>query len=241
MRKIYVDTENVSDYSALETIGLNSKDEVILFMTDHSKPLKADTLMIITKSRAKLDVVKIKTNGRLNALDFRIVAHLSHKFTKKNEYVIFSSDNGYESAIEHFLEEGYTNITILKEAASTAKKKKKKKKKSSTLKSIDEVAITLEDEVILNEPCLNLSDNTVKNSSSDDACEFILGKSKNRITLDTSDITIFNENSKEPNELEIQRIKKSSKSKAEFHNTLRDAYGDLGVLIYKKHRSSFGH
>jgi hypothetical protein len=201
MRKIYVDTENVSDYSALESLGLTSKDEVLLFLSDNSKPLKPDVLVLLSKCKVKVNAIKIKTHGRANELDFRIVSHLAHKFSVKNEYLIFSNDNGYESTVEHFLDEGYNNVSLIKETHISKKTNVKNKKKRT---------------------------NIVKNIKKPEKIA-VPSPEKPQEAINPSAF---------PNELEIKRIKKTSKNKADFHNILRRLYGEAGRELYQKYKDS---
>ena len=160
MKKVYIDTENISNYNCLEKIGIGSRDEIVLFLSQKSKPLKSNDLNMIHSFNAKVKTMLFQTN-RPNALDFHIITHLALKFSKKNEYFIVSNDKGYESAKNHYNILGYHNVDIIDESP-----------------------------------------------------------------IDSN------------NELEIKRLLKQSKDKADFHNLLVKTYGQQGRFIYKEYKSN---
>lgn len=130
MKKVFVDTENISNYSKLEELELTKRDEIVLFLTKNSKPLKAETLILIHSFGCKISTLMFEPTGQ-NALDFHIVTHLGLKYSKKNEYYIFSNDKGYEASKNHFNSLGYYNVHLVHEINNTNDKQKNNQKKYS--------------------------------------------------------------------------------------------------------------
>ena len=148
MKKIFVDTENISDYNCLKTIDISKKDEIVLFLTKNSKPLKAENLVIIHSFSCKVKTLLFEASGR-NALDFHIVTHLGLKYSKNNEYFIISNDKGYEASKNHFNMLGYNNIQLITELDTSKQNKPKKRKNNKNTtndiidfkKSLDELEL----------------------------------------------------------------------------------------------------
>lgn len=114
MKKIFIDTENISNYSCLNLINISKKDEITLFLTRNSKPMKAENLHIVHSFESKVRTLLFEPTGH-NALDFHIVTHLGLKHSAKNEYYIVSNDKGYEASKNHFNTLGYNNVYIVGE------------------------------------------------------------------------------------------------------------------------------
>ena len=127
MKKIFIDTENISDYDCLKSIGISKKDEIVLFLTRNSKPLKAENLYIIHSFDSKVKTLLFEPSGH-NALDFHIVTHLGLKYSKNNEYFIVSNDKGFEASKNHFNMLGYNNVNLVTELNNANKNKPNKNK-----------------------------------------------------------------------------------------------------------------
>lgn len=133
MKKIYIDTENISDYECLNTIGITSKDEIILFLSQNSKHLKPSNLYILLSFNSKIRALMFKVD-RPNALDFHIVSHLGLKFSNKHEYFIVSNDRGFETVVHHYNLLNYNNVNLINEVKSI----------DNVLKLIDDEDLTID-------------------------------------------------------------------------------------------------
>lgn len=131
MKKIFIDTENISDYNCLKSIDISKKDEIILFLTRNSKPLKAESLYVIHSFESKVKTLLFEPSGH-NALDFHIVTHLGLKYSKNNEYYIVSNDKGFEASKNHFNMLGHNNVHLITELNNIDKNKPKKNKNNNS-------------------------------------------------------------------------------------------------------------
>lgn len=98
-----VDTENVGVKWLTLLEKLQEEDFVLLLYTEHSSKFSFDDFMYMSQYTDRLRLVSC-FNGSPNALDFQLCAvtgYLCHKYPDR-EYVVVSSDNGYDSMI-HFL------------------------------------------------------------------------------------------------------------------------------------------
>lgn len=178
-KKIYVDTENVQDYECLKKMKLTEDDEIILFFSQHIKSMKVDVLNLLLSFKCKVHSICVETRGH-NSLDMHIITNLSLNYSDNNNYYIFSNDNDYLSAIDHYKMLGYNNVNALhweKESPKEAKTNSKKKNKSKKVETNQD-------------------------------------------------------------ELEVKRIYKACKNKADFHNELCKKFGIKGQQLYKQYKST---
>lgn len=136
MKKVLVDTENISNYEVLTEMDFTNKDEIILFISSKSKSLKSEAMMILTSLKAKLKFINIDAEGS-NSMDFQMIFFLGKIYNGNNEYYIFSNDSGFNACKNFSLNYyGHDNIFLIKEDKVCSSKKKssnsKKKKKSSS-------------------------------------------------------------------------------------------------------------
>lgn len=116
MRYFFVDTENVSDYSFIQDMGISSNDTVVLFMSEKAGRVKLEDIKYLHMSNANIIYEDIYT-GESNALDFQLIAFLSLTLCNSNnitEYIIVSNDNDYELPIKYLAKKTNENIKLLK-------------------------------------------------------------------------------------------------------------------------------
>lgn len=101
VKRIFVmDMENTSDFGFLTKYEVTKKDEVILFLSDKSKPIANKDLRYILDNKINLKNEYV-TVGTKNAMDFQIVAYISLNLKSNREYYIVSDDKGYDSVINY--------------------------------------------------------------------------------------------------------------------------------------------
>ena len=115
MKKIYIDTENVTSYDCLKKIEIGNTDEIILFLTDKSKPLKPEYLNSIHSFGCIIKTYMIKAE-KSNALDFYIVSHLGFNYSKDNKHFIVSNDKDFKDVLNCYNMFGYDNINVVNES-----------------------------------------------------------------------------------------------------------------------------
>ena len=98
-----VDTENVGGKWLALLEQLRENDFVLLLYTEHSPKFSFDDFVYMSQYTDRLRLVSC-FNGSPNALDFQLCAmagYLCQKYPDR-EYIVVSSDGGYDSMI-HFL------------------------------------------------------------------------------------------------------------------------------------------
>ena len=106
MSIFYVDFENVHD-AGLEGIkDLTKKDKIILFYNKEQK-ISIDGMLEISSCKAEIEYRKTLVSGR-NYLDFQLGTYLGYGMNQyKNEHiVIVSKDNGFDSIVHFWKQEG---------------------------------------------------------------------------------------------------------------------------------------
>lgn len=114
MKKIYIDTENVTSYDCLKKIEISNKDEIILFLTDKSKPLKPEYLNSIHSFGCAIKTYMIKAE-KSNALDFYIVSHLGLNYSKEDDFFIISNDKDFDDVLNCYNMFGHNNVNVINE------------------------------------------------------------------------------------------------------------------------------
>lgn len=121
MKKLFIDTENISNYSFLEKLNLLETDEITLFTSNNSKGLNGVNLHYLVNSNAKIESIFLKTEGK-NSLDFQMITHLGFVSAKDEEngvrnkcdYIIVSGDKGFLNCISYFEQQfKYNNIYLI--------------------------------------------------------------------------------------------------------------------------------
>ncbi len=134
-RYILIDSENVQN-RLFEIIGNSRKnDKIIIFYTVHHSGRLEDFLLNVTKIK-NIEFVECISGD--NALDLQLMGVLSYLLRKhpKRQYVIYSNDKGYTTAVEHWKEMGY-DVQLTELESSSAKpavfefKPKPKRKKTT--------------------------------------------------------------------------------------------------------------
>lgn len=127
----FIDYENAGQNGLKGCENLSSTDYIHMFYTDNSKNTTFD--FIINHGKAILDIRKVPTGGQ--SLDKHLIAYLGYlvgkNANKKIEYVIVSSDKGYDKVGE-FLREEYekecgNSISVSRRTTIAAKKVTQKK------------------------------------------------------------------------------------------------------------------
>lgn len=104
-----IDSENVSDAWIRLLPELKKRDRVVVFYTEHTSNLAADSVRMITEYK-KYDITWEKCFTGNNALDFQLVSRLGFYICQEpgDEYVIMSNDTGYDAAVKYWVQAGYT-------------------------------------------------------------------------------------------------------------------------------------
>lgn len=94
----YVDYENVGSdgLAGIETLG--KKDKIVLLFSDKSPTIRIDIMQIISERNVRISFRKVVT-GTPNALDFQLVADLTHHLGPQRNSCIISKDTGYDAVI----------------------------------------------------------------------------------------------------------------------------------------------
>lgn len=113
MRCFYVDTENIKSYDFIEDWNITKDDMVVFFVSENSRSIKFKDLnkFINYKFQMVFEDVFI---GEKNAMDFQMVAHLTHNIITNSNikfHYIVSDDNGFYTAIK-YLNNKYTDCEI---------------------------------------------------------------------------------------------------------------------------------
>ena len=92
--------------------NLSNTDYILLFYTDNSKNTTLD--IFTNHGKAELDIKKVPVGDQ--PLDKHLIAYLGFlvgkNANKKTEYVIISSDKGYDKVGEFIREEGGKSISV---------------------------------------------------------------------------------------------------------------------------------
>lgn len=121
MKKIFIDTENIQNYSCLKSLNLTEKDEIILSFSQNTKSLKVKSLDLMLFFGCKIRSILVKVRGN-NSLDFHVITNLCLNHSTENEYYIVSNDKEYESSIDQFKLLGHSNVHILNWSKSDVSK-----------------------------------------------------------------------------------------------------------------------
>lgn len=113
-RLFVVDTENTNDYSFINNYSIGSQDEIVLFISDKMKAVKADGCIELLTSSGKIQIEKIE-NGEKNALDFQLVVYITERALCGNydEIYIVSKDHGYRPVIGYIKKKFDKQINII--------------------------------------------------------------------------------------------------------------------------------
>jgi hypothetical protein len=130
---IIVETHYLIDYENDGKNGLkgceklSSSDFIHLFYTDNSKNTTLD--IFTNHGKAKLDIKKVPSGDQ--SLDKHLIAYLGYlvgkNANKKTEYVIISSDKGYDKVGEFLREKCENNISFSRRSTIAAKQVTHKK------------------------------------------------------------------------------------------------------------------
>lgn len=106
---------------------LTNTDHIHLFYTDNSKNTTLD--MFTNHGQAELDIKKVPVGDQ--SLDKHLIAYLGYLIgrnnKKKAEYVIISSDKGYDKVAAFLCDECGSNVSVLRRSTITNKQVTKKK------------------------------------------------------------------------------------------------------------------
>lgn len=113
MKKVLVDTENITNYEVLSDLKLSSRDEVIFFLSQRSKPLKPQQMHFLLSLKSKLSS-KLFEVSKQNELDTYIGMHLASIFNAKYDFYIFSNDTDFELHKSYYKQQGFNNVHLLR-------------------------------------------------------------------------------------------------------------------------------
>lgn len=113
-RLFVVDTENTNDYSFIDNYEINSEDEIVLFISNNMKGIKADGCIALLNTNAKVITEKIET-GEKNSLDFQLIVYVTERAINGSydEILINTRDHGYRQVIKYISNKFYENISIV--------------------------------------------------------------------------------------------------------------------------------
>ena len=113
-RLFVVDTENTNDYSFIDNYEINKEDEIVLFISNNMKGIKADGCIALLNTDAKVITEKIET-GEKNSLDFQLIAYVTERAIRGSyeEILINSRDHGYRQVIKYIQDKYYENVSIV--------------------------------------------------------------------------------------------------------------------------------
>lgn len=131
-----IDYENDGKNGLKGCEKLTNSDYIHLFYTDNSKNTTLD--IFTNHGSAELDIKKVPAGDQ--SLDKHLIAYLGYLIGKntgkKTEYVIISSDKGYDKVGEFLQEECGNNITVLRRNTIAVKQVVQKKETKQTEKKI---------------------------------------------------------------------------------------------------------
>ena len=105
---LYIDTENVGN-SWIPLMDQADADTVmLLFYTAQTSAISMPQLGRLLNFVKRADVQLINCTVGKNALDFQLVTALGHRFAQDTEaeYIIYSSDTGYDAVVSFWRERG---------------------------------------------------------------------------------------------------------------------------------------
>lgn len=101
VKRVFVmDMENTNNFGFLTKYEITKKDEVVLFLSDKSKPIVSRDLQYIIDNKINLKSEFVSV-GTKNAMDFQIVSYISLNIKSNREYYIVSDDKGYDTVIDY--------------------------------------------------------------------------------------------------------------------------------------------
>jgi len=122
-----IDYENDGKNGLKGCENLSSTDYIHIFYTDNSKNTTLD--IFTNHGKAILDIKKVPAGDQ--SLDKHLIAYLGYlvgkNANKKTEYVIISSDKGYDKVGEFLQEECGNSISVLRRSTIAVKKDSQKK------------------------------------------------------------------------------------------------------------------
>lgn len=128
-----IDYENDGKNGLKGCENLSNTDYIHLFYTDNSKNTTLD--FFTNHGKAELDIKKVPVGEQ--SLDKHLIAYLGFlvgkNANKKNEYVIISSDKGYDKVGEFLREEVGNSISVSRRSTIAAPKDAQKKEEKQNL------------------------------------------------------------------------------------------------------------
>lgn len=106
MRNFYIDYENVHSAGLQEIDRLEKNDSVYIFYSVNAESVKMPIVKAARETKAHLEFIECET-GKLNALDFQLLAFLILNLNKKFENYIISNDTGFDSALKIVKKKGF--------------------------------------------------------------------------------------------------------------------------------------
>lgn len=128
-----IDYENDGKNGLKGCENLSNTDYIHLFYTDNSKNTTLD--IFTNHGKAELDIKKVPVGDQ--SLDKHLIAYLGFlvgkNANKKTEYVIISSDKGYDKVGEFLREEGGKSIFVSRRCTIAAPKDAQKKEEKQNV------------------------------------------------------------------------------------------------------------
>ncbi len=120
-RYFFIDSENVGDFWVSLLPSVNPEDLFLVFYTLKSPYMNYKNLILLKESDK--DITFIECTGGKNALDFQLCTDLGYRIhdDRDGEYIIVSSDTGYDAVIRYWAQRDITICRIPK--PGTAEKK----------------------------------------------------------------------------------------------------------------------
>lgn len=153
-RLFVVDTENTNDYSFIHNYEINKEDEIVLFVSNNMKGIKADGCIALLNTEGNVITEKIET-GEKNSLDFQLIAYVTERAINGSydEILINTRDHGYRQVIKYIQRKYYENISIVSREGI------RKQLNNKTLEQDTKV----NEENNLHEVNINKEENTIQN------------------------------------------------------------------------------
>lgn len=107
MTHYFIDTENVGKRMSDLTDSLQTGDIIHMFYTDLNAGMNVTMRMLgaITQAGARVETIYCVC-GSPNALDFQLVSFLSSMLNKKDKFVIYAYDTGYDAVCQFWSNRG---------------------------------------------------------------------------------------------------------------------------------------
>ena len=104
MTHYFIDTENVGKRMSDLTDSLQTGDIIHMFYTDLNAGMNVTMRMLgtITQTGARVETIYCVC-GSPNALDFQLVSFLSSMLNKKDKFVIYAYDTGYDAVCQFWM------------------------------------------------------------------------------------------------------------------------------------------